>query len=112
MNNYKSPLIEYLNKLFAEKDITPNRVAELGEIRQSSLSDILTGKTKNPRIDTLQSISNGLGISLTELLNFPPYNQRSDGTSPKEEESKWEKLGNALTPDEKERVRKILSGEE
>ena len=55
MNNYKSPLIEHLNKLFAEKDITPNRVAELGEIRQSSLSDILTVKTKSPRIDTLQS---------------------------------------------------------
>ncbi|KJY62423.1 Toxin-antitoxin system, antitoxin component, Xre family [Bombilactobacillus mellifer] len=109
MNNYKSPLIKRLNSLFAARDVTPNRVAMLGGMRQSSLSDILIGRTKEPRLDTLQSIARGLGISLTELLDFPPYNQRPDGSSKKEEESRWEKLGNALTADEKERVRKILS---
>jgi transcriptional regulator with XRE-family HTH domain len=111
MKNYKSPLVERLNNLFAKNDITPNRVATLGGIRQSSLSDILTGRTEKPRIDTLQSIASGLGMSLTELLDFPPYNQRPDGTSKKEEDTKWEKLGHALTSEEKERVRKILSNE-
>lgn len=70
MNNYKSPLIKRLNSLFAARDVTPNRVAMLGGMRQSSLSDILIGRTKEPRLDTLQSIARGLGISLTELLDF------------------------------------------
>lgn len=108
----ESELIKRLNQLLSDKDLSASRVATLGGIRQSSVSDILTGRTMNPRLDTLQAIASGLNMSLTELLDFPPYNQRPDGSSMKQEESKWEKLGNALTSEEKERVRKILTNDE
>ena len=100
-----------LNQLLAERDITANRVATIGEIRQSSLSDIINGKATDPRIGSLLKIAHGLGMSLTELLDLPPYNQRPDGSSAAKQRSKWEELGNALTPEEQERVRRILSGD-
>lgn len=106
------PLVKRINELLAEQNTTANQVANRAGIRQSSLSDILTGRTAKPRLDTLSYIAYGLGMSLTELLDFPPYNQRPDGTSAAKQRDKWEQLGDALTPDEKDRVRRILTGEE
>lgn len=107
----ESPIIKRLNGLLKEKDLTANRVAVLGGIRQSSVSDILTGRTANPRLDTLTAIARGLNMSLTELLDFSPYNERPDGSSPAKDQSKWDKLGNILTSDEKRKVFEALTGE-
>ena len=103
---FKERLYFYLK----EKNMTINRVSTLAGISVTTLSSIIN-RDSSPRIDTVYKICQGLDISFIEFFDFPPYNQRPDGTSVKEEQSKWEKLGNVLTPDEKERVRKILSDE-
>lgn len=108
MSDTQKTLAERINFLIAEHDTTANRVANLGGLTQSSLSDIVNGKAKDPRIKTLLKISAGLGMSLTEFLDFPPYNQRPDGSSSAKQRSKWEDLGNALTSEERDRVRRIL----
>lgn len=111
MNDHEL-IINRLYKLLNDRNISINRLATLSGVRQSTITSLINRPTGVPKADTLRLLCEGLGISVKEFFDFPPYNRRSDGTSPKEEESKWEKLGNALTPDEKERVRKILSGEE
>lgn len=109
-NDHNTLFTNRLYELMKERNLTLNRVATLSGMATTTLSNIVN-RGSAPRIDTVFRICEGLGVSLTEFFDFPPYNQRPGGSSKKEEESKWEKLGNALTADEKERVRKILSDE-
>jgi transcriptional regulator with XRE-family HTH domain len=102
---------ERFNDLLATHDVTVNRVSTLGNMSQSSLSDIANGKASDPRLSSLLKIADGLDMSLTELLDFPPYNQRPDGTSAAKRRDKWEQLGDVLTPEERDRVRRVLLGE-
>lgn len=104
-------IAERLEQLIDERNITINRLATISALQQSSVNSIFRGQSASPKINTLRKIAEGLDISLIELLDFPPYNERPDGSSAKKEMDKWEQLGNALTPQEKERVRRILSGE-
>lgn len=108
--NHHDLFITRLNTALKEQHITLNRLATLSDLKQSTLSNLRTRDKQVPRLDTLYAIANGLNMSLTELLDFPPYNQRPDGSSPDQEADKWEKLGNALTSDEKKRVWEILTG--
>ena len=112
MTTSSETLTERLNQILAERDWTPNRLATMSGVSQSTLSTIMNNKTASPRFDVVIKIAQGLDMSLTEFLDFPPYNQRPDGSSAAEQRDKWQRLGDALTPDEKERVRKALTGEE
>lgn len=101
-------LTKRLNDLLLERDWSPNRLATMSGVSQSTISTIMNNKTASPRFDVVEKLARGLGMSLTEFLDFPPYNQRPDGSSAAKQRSKWEELGNALTPEERERVRRIL----
>lgn len=103
-------IADRLTKLIKDRDITINRLATLSSLGQSSVNAIFRGDSASPKLKTLVKIASGLNMSLTELLDFPPYNQRPDGSSPDQEADRWQKLGQALTADEKERVWKILTG--
>ena len=103
-------LADRLTDLIEDKDITINRLATLSGLGQSSVNAIFRGDSASPKLKTLVKIASGLNMSITELLDFPPYNQRPDGSSPDQEADKWEKLGNALTSEEKKRVWEILTG--
>lgn len=92
------------------KNLSINRLATLSGVPTATMSDLVNKKSKNVRFDIIVDICPTLGISVNEFFDFPPYNERPDGSSPKKEMDKWEQLGNALTPQEKERVRRILSG--
>ena len=97
MDSPESLLSRHIEQLLENKNLTANRLALIAGISQSSLSAIISTRSANPGINTL-----------TEFLDFPPYNQRPDGSSAAKQRSKWEELGNALTPEERERVRRIL----
>lgn len=103
---FKERLYFYLK----EKNMTINRVSTLAGISVTTLSSIIN-RDSSPRIDTVYKICQGLDVSFIDFFDFPPYNQRPGGSSKKEEESKWEKLSNALTTDEKKRILKILGDE-
>lgn len=51
-----------------EKGISQNQLAKLCNVPQSVISDIESGKTKAPRIDTLQAIAAALGVTVDELI--------------------------------------------
>ncbi|MEE6716141.1 helix-turn-helix transcriptional regulator [Schleiferilactobacillus harbinensis] len=103
-------IADRINTILTERDMTANRLATLSGLRQSSISTVMNQVTASPKMETVVKIAHGLGMSVTELLDFPPYNQRPDGSSAAKQRSKWEELGNALTPEEQERVRRILMG--
>lgn len=47
---------------------TVTELARLGGLKQSTLSEIMNGRSKRPRVDTIQLYCKGCGISLSEFL--------------------------------------------
>ena len=64
-----------LTQLCDEKNITINKLATLSGITQSTVENIMSGKTKNPKLKTLHKLALGLGMTVSELLDFPEMNE-------------------------------------
>ena len=72
---YSDAIIKRLKELCAERNITINKLATLSGITQSTIDNLIRGKTKNPKLKTLHKIAIGLGMTVSELLDFPEMNE-------------------------------------
>lgn len=72
---YSDVIKKRISDLIKERGITINKLATLSGLTQSTLEDIMNGKTKNPKLKTLHRISIGLEMKLSELLDFPEMNE-------------------------------------
>ncbi|PZL72784.1 XRE family transcriptional regulator [Enterococcus plantarum] len=63
-----------LKNLCNEKNISINKLATLSGITQSTVDNIMKGKTKNPKLKTLHKLATGLDMTVSELLDFPEMN--------------------------------------
>lgn len=60
-------LSENLKKIRKEKGITQKKLAELSNVRQSTISTIERGQM--PKTGTLEKIAKALGVKVSELWN-------------------------------------------
>ena len=51
-----------ITQLCVEESISINKLAQLSGLPQSTVASIMDGRSKNPRIQTLQKISEGFGL--------------------------------------------------
>ncbi|RKI38790.1 XRE family transcriptional regulator [bacterium D16-51] len=72
---YSDAIIKRLTELCNERNITINKLAVLSGITQSTVENIISGKTKNPKLKTLHKLSIGLDMTVSELLDFPEMNE-------------------------------------
>ncbi|MCL2343167.1 MAG: helix-turn-helix domain-containing protein, partial [Firmicutes bacterium] len=72
---YSEVITTRILSLCAVRNITVNKLATLSGMKQSTLDNIIRGNTKSPGLRTLHRISQGFGITLSELLNFPEINE-------------------------------------
>jgi len=72
---YSDVIIKRLTTLCKERKITVNKLATLSGITQSTVENIMSGKTKNPKLKTLHKLAIGLNMSVSELLDFPEMNE-------------------------------------
>jgi transcriptional regulator with XRE-family HTH domain len=72
---YSDVIIKRILELCNERNITVNKLATLSGITQSTLENLVLGKTKNPKLKTLHKISAGLGMTISEFLDFPEMNE-------------------------------------
>ena len=72
---YSDVIVLRLTQLCAEKNITINKLATLSGLTQSTVEDIMAGRTKNPTLKTVHMIAIGLNLTVAELLNFPEMNE-------------------------------------
>lgn len=72
---YSDVIILRLTKLCEEQHITINKLATLSGITQSTVENIMSGKTKNPKLKTLHKLAIGLNMTVSELLDFPEMNE-------------------------------------
>lgn len=72
---YSDVIIYRLTQLCKERNITINKLATLSGITQSTVENIMAGKTKNPKLKTLHKLAIGLDMTVSELLDFPEMNE-------------------------------------
>lgn len=72
---YSDAIRKRLTNICKEKNITTNKLATLAGITQSTIQDLMTGKTTNPKLKTLHKIAVGLNMTVSELLDFPEMNE-------------------------------------
>lgn len=72
---YSDIIIKRLHQLCEERKITVNKLATLSGITQSTVENIMSGKTTNPKLKTLHKLSVGLDMTVSELLDFPEMNE-------------------------------------
>lgn len=51
------------------KNLDPAKLARLSNVNPTGIYDILKGKSKSPKIETLGKIARGLGVPLPALLS-------------------------------------------
>lgn len=66
-----------IRQLCKKHRITINKLATLAGLKQSTIDNILRGKSKNPKVRTLHKIANVFGLTLSEFLDFPELNDYS-----------------------------------
>lgn len=64
-----------LQALIDERGLTVNRLATLSGITQSTVENVVHGKTRNPKLKTLHRLAVGLGMTVSELLDFPEMDE-------------------------------------
>ncbi len=69
-------LINRINTLCCEKNITVNKLATLSGLTQSTIDSILKGKSVNPRVETLDKIADVFGVSIDYLLGLSDDRKR------------------------------------
>lgn len=72
---YAEAISKRLLQICEERKITVNRLSTLSGISHSTIQDLVTGRSKNVKLKTLHKISVGLGITVSELLDFPEMNE-------------------------------------
>lgn len=72
---YSDAVIKRLTEICTDRHLTTNKLATLSGITQSTMRDLMTGKTKNPKLKTLHKIAIGLNMTVAQLLDFKELNE-------------------------------------
>jgi len=60
-----------IKKLMDEQEISQFRLSLAAEVPQSRISNILSGRVKNPRVATVSRLAKALGVTVDDLLSDP-----------------------------------------
>ena len=61
-----------------ERKITPNKLCTMSGVIQSTVNSVFSGRSKNPKLGTIQSLCEGLGITLKDFFDSPLFNDLED----------------------------------
>lgn len=64
-------------ELCGQHNISINKLATLAALPPSSVKNILYGKSRNPKLQTIKTICDGLEISLSSFFDTPEF-QRAE----------------------------------
>jgi len=56
-----------------ERDITPNKLCTMSGIIQSTVNSIFSGRSANPKLETIYNLCLGLKIQITEFFDSPLF---------------------------------------
>ncbi len=68
-----------IKKICAERKITINKLSNISGITQSTLENIVSGHSKNPKLLTIIRICDGVGITLRDFFSDPVFKRIDRG---------------------------------
>ncbi|MBR7132469.1 MAG: helix-turn-helix transcriptional regulator [Clostridia bacterium] len=66
--------VKRIRTLCKERGISINKLANMSDVKQSTLDNIVRGITKNPQVNTLHKIAIAFNMTLSEFLDFDELN--------------------------------------
>ena len=74
---YARLLVERIRSLCQRRGLSINKLAEMSDIGQSTIDNLMNGHTLNPGIRTLHKIALAFSMTLAEFLDFQELNEFS-----------------------------------
>ncbi len=74
----KEAISQRILQLCDENNITLNKLSTVAGITQSTLNDVVHGKTNNPTVKTIYYVCFGLDIDLKDFFDSDLFNDLSD----------------------------------
>ena len=66
-------VVKRIYELVDERQLTINKISTISGITQSTVSDIVNGVTSNVKIATVNTLCDGLDISIREFFDSPLF---------------------------------------
>ena len=67
-------ILEFCN----DREITPNKLCTNSGVIQSTVNSIFSGRSKNPKLATIENLCFGLGIKLKDFFDSPLFDNLED----------------------------------
>lgn len=67
--NLSDAIVKRIEMLCSQNNITLNKLGTMSGITQSTLSNIISGVSKNPTVSTIKKICDGLDITIIDFFN-------------------------------------------
>ncbi len=61
-----------------DRGITPNKLCTMSGVIQSTVNSIFSGRSNNPKLGTIVSLCDGLGITLSEFFDCELFKNLDD----------------------------------
>ena len=74
---YSDLYVRRIRKLCKERGIAINKLANMSDVKQSTLDNIVRGITKNPGVKTLHKLAIAFNMTLAEFRDFEELNEYS-----------------------------------
>lgn len=74
---YSKIIVNRILTLCKSREFSINKLADMSGVSQSTLDNLVRGKTCNPKIRTLHKIAIAFNMTLAEFLNFKELNNFS-----------------------------------
>ena len=74
---YSDLYVRRIRKLCKERGIAINKLANMSDVKQSTLDNIVRDITKNPGVKTLHKLAIAFNMTLAEFLDFEELNEYS-----------------------------------
>lgn len=75
--NYSELYVKRIRQLCSKRGIAINKLANMSDVKQSTLDNIIQGHTKNPGIKTIHKLATAFNMTLSEFLDFDELNDYS-----------------------------------
>lgn len=83
--DYSDIYVQRIYSLCKQRGISINKLAIMSGVRQSSIDNIVSGRTKNPGVKNIHKIAIAFNMTLAEFLDFDELNDFSFDDNDEEE---------------------------
>ena len=66
-------IIERMKELAAERNMTIHQVIQKGGLNQATISELMNGRTKHPKVITIQKFCDGLNIDISGFFDSSKF---------------------------------------